>query len=69
MVQTMTFLVWVYISKDFVQTQLNSAQLHDVETVTFRNSAPHPTQPQIFLYAQNVRNCEGSHGRSCNQRG
>ena len=34
----MIFLVWVYTSQDFAQTQLNFAPSHDGETVTFRNS-------------------------------
>ena len=34
----MTFLVWVYTSQDFAQTQQNFARSHDRETVTFRNS-------------------------------
>ena len=36
----MTFLVWVYKSQDFAQTQQNFARSHGRETVTFRNSAP-----------------------------
>ena len=35
----MSFLVWVYTSQDFAQTQQNFARLHDRVTVTFRNSA------------------------------
>ena len=35
----MTFLVWVYTSQDFAQTQQNFARSHDRVTVTFRNSA------------------------------
>ena len=34
----MTFLVWVYKSQDFTQTQQNIARSHDRETVTLRNS-------------------------------
>ena len=33
----MRFLVWVYTSKDFAQTQLNFAQSHNCMTVTFRS--------------------------------
>ena len=33
-----TYLVLVYISQDFAQTQLNVAPSHDGETVTFRHS-------------------------------
>ena len=35
----MTFLVWVYTSQDFVQTQQNFARSRDRTTVTFRSSA------------------------------
>ena len=35
----MSFLVWVYTSQDFAQTQQNFARSHDRVTVTFRNSA------------------------------
>ena len=35
----MSFLVWVYTSQDFAQSQLNFARSHDRVTVTFRNSA------------------------------
>ena len=35
----MSFLVWVYTSQDFAQTQENFARSHDRVTVTFRNSA------------------------------
>ena len=35
----MSFLVWVYTSQYFAQTQQNFAQSHDRVTVTFRNSA------------------------------
>ena len=34
----MSFLVWVYTSQDFAQTQENFARSHDRVTVTFRNS-------------------------------
>ena len=34
----MSFLVWVYKSQDFAQTQHNFARSHDRVTVTFRNS-------------------------------
>ena len=34
----MSFLVWVYKSQDFAQTQQNFARSHDRVTVTFRNS-------------------------------
>ena len=34
----MTFIVWVYTSQDFAQTQQNFARSHDRVTVTFRNS-------------------------------
>ena len=36
---TTTFLVWVYTSQDFEQTQQNFAPSQDGETVTFRDSA------------------------------
>ena len=35
----MSFLVWVYTSQDFAQSQQNVARLHDRVTVTFKNSA------------------------------
>ena len=34
----MRFLVWVYTSQDFAQTQQNFARLHNPVTVTLRNS-------------------------------
>ena len=34
----MSFLVWVYKSQDFAQTEQNFARSHDHVTVTFRNS-------------------------------
>ena len=34
----MSFLVWVYTSQDFAQTQQNFARSHDRVIVTFRNS-------------------------------
>ena len=37
----MTFLVWVYKSPDFAQTQLNCVQSHDCITTTFRISGSH----------------------------
>ena len=38
----MNFLVWVYTSQDFAQTQQNFARSHDRMTVTFRNSGWSP---------------------------
>ena len=34
-----TFLVCAFTSQDFTQSQKNFARSHDLETVTFRNSA------------------------------
>ena len=39
MVKVHDFLVHVYTSQDFAQTQQNFAPSHDGETVTFQNSA------------------------------
>ena len=45
----MSFLVWVYTSQDFAQTQQNFARSHDRVTVTFRNSARH-LAPDTLLF-------------------
>ena len=45
----MSFLVWVYTSQDFAQTQQNFARSHDRETVTFRNSALHGQPPNQIV--------------------
>ena len=36
----MTFLVWLYTSQAFAQTQKNIAPSQNSETVTFNNSGP-----------------------------
>ena len=48
------FLVCAYNSQDFKQTQENYAQLHNRETVTFRNSGtrgPSVTRMRDFFFA------------------
>ena len=47
------FLVCAYNSQDFAQTEENFVQLHDHETVTFRNSVFKSSMKIYFLPKKN----------------